>query len=74
MTCSVLWKPVNTDGKYVGSGRFREILDKKYGFPAKLTNSDIQYLEGVRDCGYDEVQVLIDAIYENIEIEIFLEC
>ncbi len=31
MSCTLYWKPVNTDGRYVGKGSFRDILDKKYG-------------------------------------------
>ena len=74
MTCSVLWRPVNTDGKYVGTASFRDVIDRKYGFPARLSRSDIPYLEGLKDCGYDEAKILINAIYEEEIIEIFLEC
>lgn len=74
MSCCVLWKPVNNTGKYVGSGSFRDILDRKYGFPSKLGWSDIPYLEGIKDCGHEEAQILIDAIRGEEQIEIFLEC
>ena len=74
MSCSVLWKPVKDDGKYVGKGSFRDVLDKKYGFPATLNRLDVPYLEGMRDCGHEEAQILIDAIYIEGTIEIFLEC
>ena len=74
MSCTVLWKPVLNDGKYVGQGSFRDILNRKYGFPAKLSPSAIPYLEGMRDSGHDEAQILIDAIYAEQEIEIFSEC
>lgn len=74
MSCSVYWKPVKNDGKYVGSGRFREILHKKFGYPAILTHSSLPYLEGLEDCGHIEAKILIEAIHENETIEIFLEC
>jgi hypothetical protein len=75
MSCSVLWRKVNPKtGKYVGSGSFREILDKKFGYPSKLTYQHIPYLEGLVDCGHDEAQILIDAIHDEEHIEIFLEC
>lgn len=75
MSCSVLWRKVDPKkGKYVGSGNFRDILDKKFGFPAKLNFADIPYLEGMRDCGHEEAEILIDAIREEDVIEIFLEC
>lgn len=74
MSCSVMWKPVSNEGNYVGGGSFRDILEKKYGFPAVLTYAHIEWLAGVRDSGYEEAQILIDAIYEKNKIEIFLEC
>lgn len=74
MSCSVMWKPVFNDGKYVGSGSFRDILDRTFGFPAKLRNIDVKFLEGMVACGHEEAQILIDAIYKELEIEIFLEC
>lgn len=71
MSCTVLWRKFNPKkGKYVGRGSFRDILDKKYGFPAKLCQMDISYLEGMRDCGHEEAQILIDALYDEEEIEI----
>ena len=74
MSCSVMWKPSKNDGKYVGSGSFRDILERRYGFPAILGHSNINYLEGMRDSGHNEAQILIDAINEESQIEIFLEC
>jgi hypothetical protein len=74
VSCSVLWKPFKNEGKFVGKGSLRDILDKKYGFPAKLSHKDINYLEGMEDCGHEEARILIDAIYAEEEIEIFLEC
>jgi hypothetical protein len=74
MSCTVLWKPIINDGKYVGKGIFRDILNKKYGFPSKLNHSDIPYLEGLLDGGYYDAQTLIEAILHEDEIEIFLEC
>lgn len=75
MSCTVMWRRVDPkQGKYVGKGSFRDILDRKFGFPAKLTYEHITYLEGMVDCGHEEAQVLIDAIREEEQIEIFLEC
>ena len=74
MSCSVFWKPLYNSGKYVGQGAFRDILERKYTFPAELSHSDIPYLEGIKNCGHGEAHVLIDAIDEYNVIKIFLEC
>lgn len=75
MSCTVMWRKVDPKkGKYVGSGSFRDILDKKFGFPAKLSYANIPYLEGIKDSGHQEAGILIDAILEEDVIEIFLEC
>lgn len=74
MSCSVLWKPVKNDGTYVGKGKFRDILEKKFGFPSVLSYSDIPYLEGLFESGHEEVRILIDALRLEGKIEIFLEC
>jgi len=75
MSCSVLWRKVDPKkGEYVGRGSFRDILDRKFGFPQKLTYEHIGFLEGMVASGHEEAQILIDAIYQEEQIEIFLEC
>lgn len=72
MKNDVMWRPRGDNATRVGNGRFRDILDKKFGFPHVLRISEIPYLEGLSDCGFDEAKILIDAIYSLGEIEIFI--
>lgn len=47
------------------------IIDKEYGIPCKLSESDIKFFQGVAASGYEDAQEIVDAIIEYGEIEIF---
>ena len=74
MSTTIYWKKVKNEGTEVGAGAFKDIICSKFGCPAILTEKDIDYLEGVKDGGFysEEAQILINAINNNGEIEIFL--
>ena len=74
MSCTLMWKPTVDGGNYVGGSGLRDILERKFGYPARISNNQIPYLEGLRDSGHETAQVLIDALYEKGEIEIYVEC
>ena len=74
MSTSIYWKKVKNEGIIVGGGRFKDILYNKFGCPAILAVKDLDYLEGLRDALFsDEAQILINAINDYVEIEIFIE-
>jgi len=74
MTCTLYWKPVSKEHDYVNDHVLRDILEKKFGFPAQLNHTHIEYLSGLRDAGREQAFGLIDAIHEHGVIEINKEC
>ena len=74
MSCTLCWKPVAKHSYHISEIQLRNILDKKYGYPAKLNYGDISYLTALDDAGVNGANELINAIEKHDEIEIFLEC
>lgn len=74
MSSSLTWEKVRQNKKTL-SYNAKYALRKKYGEPVDtvLTRSDIEYLEGLRDSGMEELTDLIDILYGNEEIALLEE-
>jgi hypothetical protein len=68
MGVSLTWKPENPNkGEYFASGsRIHDALERAFGSPPfTLHSSDISVLYGIKACGFEEVQEIIDAIEKH---------
>ena len=75
MSVSLSWRPVepNSGKVFSKSSNLQKIMEELFGdFPIVLGRDAVPKLEGVRACGYDDLQELIEALYtyENIKIVI----
>ena len=63
MSSTLYWEPVNRKKKPLGD-EIKDILKKRLGgeVQGSLHPSDLQYLQGLRDAGIGDAQVLIEAI------------
>lgn len=74
MSCTLCYRPVINDSISISSIKLRDILDRKFGYPKKLSFSHIEYLEALSDSNVEGADELIDAIRKYECIEVFLEC
>lgn len=73
MGVSFTWMPYEPKhGKSWGSGSsLHSALTNLFGeFPIILKTSDISKLEGIKACGYDDIEELISALYDYEQIKI----
>ena len=73
MSQSIHYKPVMNNGIHIGGCALKNILQEKYGYPARLTAIDVSYLQGLHDAGIANAECLIEAIEKYSVIEIYLE-
>ena len=80
MSAHAHWYPVvHKTGKLLDH-HLKGLIAKRYmdhdgslSGSCRLNSDDIKWLEGLRDTGVKDASVLIDAIYDNDEIEIRIE-
>ena len=73
MGVSLEWKPVDPKAGFgfEGGSRLHKILEDEFGgYPITLGENEFNILVGIRACGYEGVQDLIDAVSEHGRIEI----
>ena len=73
MGVSLTWKPTDpTIGKSFASGsNLHKYLENAFGcFPLTLTRDHIPVLEGIKACGYDDINELISAILEHDSVDV----
>ncbi len=73
MSVSFTWEvvgPVQEHSFACGSSLNSALEGCFGGFPMVLTREDVPKLEGVRACGYDDLDDLISAIYEHDKVRV----
>ncbi len=75
MSITLMWKPITKESRSLPDGLKRAISRRLFETDgiAVMRESDIPYLEGLRDAGINEAEELIDIILKHEHIEIFLE-
>jgi hypothetical protein len=71
MGSSLVWHTI-PKGKDLPTG-LKWIIEKRYQLPWTFDQSDIKYLEGLRDSGIEGADQLIEAIEKYEEIVVKLE-
>lgn len=78
MSSNLFWEPVVKVRNSSVSDKAKYALRIRFGdgfmvTGVKLDSSHLEYLEGMRDAGIDDIGVMVDAIHEHGEIRIFEE-
>ena len=71
MSVSIYCRPVVNDWHYLASSNhLHSIIEKQYGFPCKLDDSCLGFLNGLVACGFEVAQDMINMISVHGEIEV----
>lgn len=76
MSYSLYWRPISTKKNNAGKDQaLKWAMQKKFGSPINRTigESNIEYLQGLKDAGVDGASDLIDAVEKCGSIELFEE-
>lgn len=72
MSMNLYWQPVVTDANDLDD-QLKYAMRKRWSghVDVTLNESDASYLQGLRDAGVKDAQVLLDAIAKHGEIRVF---
>ena len=71
MSVSFTYRPTNPNKgvSFAGGSSLNTVFENAFGgLPVHLTSKDVPRLEGFIDCGFTDVQELINAIYEHDDV------
>lgn len=71
MSSNLTWEPAERNTKALGDDLKRALQKKYAGMVDQIMDqSDIGYLEGLRDAGMSEAQLLLDAIEKHDRVHV----
>jgi len=76
MSANLYWRPNSPTSRvnFNGGSTLVASLQRAFGtFPIDLTEKDIPKLEGIKACGYDQLDDVIGAIYVHEAIQLTVE-
>jgi len=74
VSSNLIWVPIVHSKQNDLSDKFKFVLEKRYDLAddIRMDASDIDYLQGILDCGIDDAEKVIRAIREHGEIALSL--
>lgn len=73
MGVSLNWKPVKPDNSitFASGSAINKALIEAFGeLPVRLSYPHIERLKGIRACGFEDIDDLIEALEKNEQIEV----